>query len=895
MSSSSLTLTDFELLKIIGKGYTGVVYLALDKLSREPVALKIVKKGQTDDCRTLLEQEVQRSLSDSSFILPLLASWHDANNFYLVSPFYGGHDLQINLAVQGLFKEDRARFYATELLVALEDMKAKKVLHRDIKPANIVFTPQGHIRLIDFGFATPLKASPITDFEFNVDPNACSGSFKIHDPDFTSAERVGTPAYMSADQHIGRPYSYEADLHSLGVTIYQMLTGRLPFGEGAKSRDEMFEAVLCQHLTFRPEDRISSEARDLLSRLLERDSKRPAQLDDVLKHPWFTGVRWDHVRAQTTSPSWKPHLSPLPKTTTSLCVVNEGTPCLPDPYSNFNYVSPHFASLRARGEGGIFKRFSKLFYRDQSPPPTAVPPSTSSPDPSASPSEVPTEALPLLSRPASSITVVSSASSDVSSKTNPPPTPPPSIPLPPLPTVAPESSPFSSQPPSIHSPAARGDLPSLHVRQQLAKRAPAPLKARPIRADMTLMPQVTITPADNEIDVEEIPTDAPSVLRVPLGDITNQRLLSPSDAERPAFNPVLKPGPRIKLSAPPKRAKRAQKENACPALQLSPSSVPQAQQKTKVARTPPTAVFMLPPKSVPLPLVLPASAPLQTPSKAAAKQKNTSKQPLGSKTSPPKPATPKVKPAFKVPAKVTESKLGTPRNSVRRRNSLAKTPAVPASPVSTFFVELVNQEAAFPRPLARAESLSHPALAFIDSKEKPADYPRPPESVTQSRKLAPTLKPLSIEEAFAPPPASPPRPKATSKNATPAPTFTSTPQACGALNLSSAALSKESLAGFYGLLSPRINLDPQELRQRTGEIIERARFDMKTMQDGSHLSARAASAPIKVGPHYAGYVPGPSPTGIVSELRRLWIRLSMAVSRAISWLRYRGEPDFNRL
>ncbi|KAG6867946.1 hypothetical protein C0993_009197 [Termitomyces sp. T159_Od127] len=287
---SAPSLSDFTIVKLIGQGSSGAVYRARERNSGKYVALKVVEKGIYCDSRTLLEQQLQQSLSASPFVLPLLASWHDSANFYLVSHLCGGQDIEVNLSIEGRFSEERARFYAAELLVALEDLKAHNVLHRDLKPANILLTSKGHVRLSDFGLATKLKAAPVTRYDFDVDPTACSGSFTIHDPDFTSSERVGTPSYMNADQLLGRPYSFEADLHGLGVTIYQMLTGRLPFGEGAKSREETLEAVVCEHLVFRPEDKVSPQARDLLAKLLGRDSRNPAQLLDIKSHPWFDGV-----------------------------------------------------------------------------------------------------------------------------------------------------------------------------------------------------------------------------------------------------------------------------------------------------------------------------------------------------------------------------------------------------------------------------------------------------------------------------------------------------------------------------------------------------------------------------------------------------------------------------
>ncbi|KAG6806023.1 hypothetical protein H0H93_003659, partial [Arthromyces matolae] len=137
-----------------------------------------------------------------------------------------------------------------------------------------------------------------------------------------------------------------------------------------------------------------------------------------------------------------------------------------------------------------------------------------------------------------------------SSFSNPPLTPPPNMPLPPLPTAICQTYGDSSK-----NSLVFGEVPSLSVRQGLARRVRPPVKHLTLRGDMTLIPTVTITPA-----CEETVPEHDSPLRAPLSDITNKRLLSPSDAERPSFTPA-PTGTRVKLSAPPKKAKKANKEN----------------------------------------------------------------------------------------------------------------------------------------------------------------------------------------------------------------------------------------------------------------------------------------------------------------------------------------------
>ncbi|KAG6861641.1 hypothetical protein C0995_013643 [Termitomyces sp. Mi166 len=433
-------------------------------------------------------------------------------------------------------------------LIALEQMKTHMVRHRDVKTVNIVLTPSGHIRMIDFSFATRLKASRVIDVDFQADPNAMSGSFRINDPDYTSTEQVRTPPYMSPDVHLGRFYSFEADLHALGVTLYNMLTGRLPFGEGVQSHDEIFEAALCEQLTFRSSDPVSPEARDLLSCLLRRDSKRPVQLEDILCHPCC----WDKVRSQTASCRWKPHFTPFPKDMT-VCTVTEGAECFPDSYPDFTYVSPELLSLRSRGKGGIWKKNGAFFTGNYSQT-----------------FETPPSASPVWSVPASKIDSEALA-----------PSPPPNILLPPLPT--PRTADLSlkiiscSGPTQLHSPDAGSVLPPLSIRQKLAQRAPPPAKLRPIRGHITRMPEVTITPADLEDEVQESESNS-SHLRLPFVEV----------------------GPMIKLSAPPKRAKRAQKENAgLDVVTNIPSQAPQSQTQIELATVAPK------PTLAPKPIVIP--------------------------------------------------------------------------------------------------------------------------------------------------------------------------------------------------------------------------------------------------------------------------------------------------
>ncbi|KAG6918028.1 hypothetical protein DXG01_016880 [Tephrocybe rancida] len=630
-----LQLEDFDVLKMIGKGHSARVFLAIDRASSRQVAIKVIPKGAGHDTWAVKEQAIHRRLDGCSFLLPLLASWHDDANFYLVMPFLSGNDMAISLGAASCFHETKARFYVAELLIAIEELQAHHVLHRDIKLSNIGLTPDGHVQLLDFGYATTLQPS---ELEFAVEPSAASGSFSLPDPDYTSTERVGTLPYMSADQHLGRPYSWEADLHALGVTLFRMLTGRFPFGDGVDTPEGMLEAVVCEQIIFQADDKVSAEARDLLGLLLRRDSKRPALLSEALAHPFFDGVQWDRIRARKASPPWKPFIGPLPKKVTEGLVIS-GSPCSPDIYPDFTYISSDLKAQRAHASSGILWSIASMFKKPDSPPVASTQPPS------------PTTRL-----------VFSTPPPKLSS---PPPSAPPSLPLPPLPTARRTSSPPTSM------SLTCGPLPRT-VRAGLQQRRPSP-KSRPIRADISRMPGLIVTPAEDEVGAE---VDAVSpALRAPLLDLTNQqRLLSPEDAERPSWNPVVSSAPRIKLAPPPKR-RRAQKENEdpqAPATKMRSNAKPRALSTTpKNAPAPVRVSKVKPPAVVPKPQTQPKRSSLAL-------------------ATPPAINTPKVKPAFKVPVKVSRRASSATPPSVKIKTPRATVPNSPVSPSPAGFASVAR-------------------------------------------------------------------------------------------------------------------------------------------------------------------------------------------------------------
>jgi serine/threonine protein kinase/tetratricopeptide (TPR) repeat protein len=214
-------ISSFEITKVIGRGGMGVVYFAHDTKLKRSVAIKSMpaqlKDDSTAQTRFRREAELLASLNH-----PNIAAIHDIieqdeGTSYLVLEYVPGETLTERIKREPL-KLEEALSIAQQIAQAVSAAHKKGIIHRDLKPGNIKLTPEGRIKVLDFGLAKPSVSEGI-DFEI------------------TSTEPghiIGTPAYMSPEQARGNPTDHRTDIWSFGCIIYQMLTGQLPFkGETA--------------------------------------------------------------------------------------------------------------------------------------------------------------------------------------------------------------------------------------------------------------------------------------------------------------------------------------------------------------------------------------------------------------------------------------------------------------------------------------------------------------------------------------------------------------------------------------------------------------------------------------------------------------------------------------
>lgn len=196
---------------IVGRGTVGVVYRAING-QEEPIALKTFEPSATAEQELLLTRFEREAHAMARFkhpnIVPVLDTGQIDGKAYLAMPLIQAQPLDAVLKKKNRFNEMEATEIGWQIADALHHAYEHEVIHRDVKPSNVLLTPDGHAILTDFGVA------------YAID---CPGLTQV-------GHIVGTPAYMSPEQALqNKQIDCQADLYSLGVILYRMVTGRLPF------------------------------------------------------------------------------------------------------------------------------------------------------------------------------------------------------------------------------------------------------------------------------------------------------------------------------------------------------------------------------------------------------------------------------------------------------------------------------------------------------------------------------------------------------------------------------------------------------------------------------------------------------------------------------------------
>lgn len=299
--AGKLKIEDFELLKVVGKGSFGKVMQVRKKDTNRIYALKTIRKAhiisRSEVAHTLAERSVLAQINNP-FIVPLKFTFQSPEKLYFVLAFVNGGELFHHLQKEQRFDVNRSRFYTAELLCALECLHGFNVIYRDLKPENILLDYQGHIALCDFGL--------------------CKLDMKDEDRTNTFC---GTPEYLAPELLMGNGYNKTVDWWTLGVLLYEMLTGLPPFYD--ENTNEMYRKILSEPLHFPGPEVVPPAAKDLLTKLLNRDPQQRLGANgaaEIKAHPFFHAIDWRKLLQRKYEPAFKPNVV-SPKMLFNHCLI----------------------------------------------------------------------------------------------------------------------------------------------------------------------------------------------------------------------------------------------------------------------------------------------------------------------------------------------------------------------------------------------------------------------------------------------------------------------------------------------------------------------------------------------------------------------------------------------
>lgn len=286
-----MTLSDFKFIKVLGKGSFGKVMLAELKDSELVFAVKVLRKDaicEDDDVEcTLTEKRVLALAGRHPYLTSLHSCFQTRERLFFVMEYVNGGDLMFQIQRARKFDEDRARFYAAEIILALLFLHNRGIIYRDLKLDNILLDADGHVKVADFGMCKE-----------NVRDGRMTSTF------------CGTPDYIAPEILEERDYGSSVDWWALGVLMYEMMAGQPPFE--ADNEDELFEAILHDEVLYPVW--LSREANTILRGFLTKNPQRrlgcqPGIGERQIKgHTFFRAIDWDKLERKEVPPPFRPQV-----------------------------------------------------------------------------------------------------------------------------------------------------------------------------------------------------------------------------------------------------------------------------------------------------------------------------------------------------------------------------------------------------------------------------------------------------------------------------------------------------------------------------------------------------------------------------------------------------------
>jgi serine/threonine protein kinase len=261
----------YEMLDDLGEGIFGSVKLGVEKKTKERVAIKIIKKNKTkpNDIELVKTEIDVMKLCHHPNVVQLLDHFENAEYIFIVMEYIRGGRLTDYMKEKKFnFTEKRVAELIYQIALGVKYLHKYGIIHRDLKPDNIMLTEasdKGQIKIMDFGLS------------------------KILGKKEKAVDGFGTLTFVSPEVLIRKPYNKEIDIWSIGVILYMMLSGDLPFDDEEDDEQKIAKSIVYNEVEF-PEKKFgkrSKEVIDLIKRCLTKEPKNRIKIDEILKSDWI--------------------------------------------------------------------------------------------------------------------------------------------------------------------------------------------------------------------------------------------------------------------------------------------------------------------------------------------------------------------------------------------------------------------------------------------------------------------------------------------------------------------------------------------------------------------------------------------------------------------------------
>lgn len=284
LEENNISLNDLYYLSYLGRGRFGNVCLVHNEVCF--YAIKAISKTFAEKQKfgvkyLLFEKETLCSL-DHPFVLKLVKTLKNDNWLFFLMEHIKGMNMNEYLDSRKMKKNIyETKFYAGCLFLAISYLHSKNIVHRDIKPSNLMIDSNGYVKVIDFGTAKKIKKGEKTKTV------------------------IGTPNFIAPEVLTGKGYSFSCDYWSIGICIYYIFYGKLPFGNNSIEIMDTYKEILEKEVEF--PDKNNNEINSLVSSLLEKDEKkRNTDFKNIKTHLLFSDFNWDELIQYKVKPPFVP-------------------------------------------------------------------------------------------------------------------------------------------------------------------------------------------------------------------------------------------------------------------------------------------------------------------------------------------------------------------------------------------------------------------------------------------------------------------------------------------------------------------------------------------------------------------------------------------------------------